>query len=68
MRNRGLAMKEELEEQHCDTTAPACQSQVKPSLKQGERCFSKCCGTTAGASMKWAFLEKGGRQEEGRTG
>lgn len=63
-----MTMKEGLEEQHCETPAPACQSQVKTSLKQEERCFRKCCGTTAGASMQWAFLGKGGRQEEGRTG
>lgn len=59
-------MKQGLEEQHCEMPAPDCQSQAKPFLKQGERCFSKCCGSTAGASMQWAFLGKGGRQEEGR--
>ena len=55
-----------MNEQHCETLAPACWSQVKSSLEQAERCFGRCRGSAAGASVLGASLEKGGRQEEER--
>lgn len=55
-----------MNEQHRETLAPACWSQVKPSLEQAERCFGRCRGSAAGAGVLGASLEKGRRQEEGR--
>lgn len=59
-------MKEGFDKQCHELPVPACQSQVKPPLDQGERCFGRCCGSAAGASVLGASLGKGGRQEEGR--
>lgn len=59
-------MKEGFEEQCHELPVPACQSQVKLSLEQGERCFGRCCGSAEGASVLGASLGKGGRQEKGR--
>lgn len=50
-----------------ETQMPACSSQAKPSLEQGKRCFGRCRGSTAGASVLGISLEEG-KRKEGRTG